>query len=185
MRYPRLAEATLWAAELHRDEEREGNDPLPYVYHPADVVRRLYKAGVRDEDVLVAGALHDAVESGATTVGAIALRFGPVSAGLVGEMTRTEPSEAQIADMNPEEVAALRADMLLEDVRRMSATAHQIKLADRLSNLAEAQRTRAKRGLERYVRQSQRILDAIPRDAQPALWDALQKRIRRARKSTG
>lgn len=180
MRYPRLAEATAWAAELHRAEEREGEDPLPYVYHPLDVVRRLYRAGVRDEDVLIAGVLHDAIEAGHATAEDVAGRYGPVCAGLVVEMTRTEPSDEETASLSPEAVAELRADMLVADVGRMSPVAAQIKLADRLSNLAEARRVRGKRGLRRYALQSRRILAAIPPEANPRLWRSLEAMIRKA-----
>lgn len=180
MRYPRLADATAWAASLHLSEEREGNDPLPYVYHPMDVVRRLYRAGVRDEDVLVAGALHDAIEAGHASSDAIEARYGPTCAKLVKEMTRTEPANGQAVGLTAEELAVLRADLLVRDVERMSPAAAQIKLADRLSNLAEARRLRGERALRRYAMQSRRILNAIPPEVHPRLWRSLEAMIRKA-----
>ena len=76
--------------------------------------------------------------------------------------------------MSAEAIWEVRNTMLLEEITHMSPDARRIKLADRLSNIVESMKTRTGHKLERYIRQTRQILDAIPRDTSPALWDAIQ-----------
>ncbi|MCW3840988.1 HD domain-containing protein [Micromonospora yasonensis] len=94
----RLTAALDLAAELHRDDRRVRE---PYLNHLLRVaIRMMHHYQVRDVDVIVAGLLHDAVEdhpaelAGADTtdptaaaLAALADRFGPRVARLVGAVT--------------------------------------------------------------------------------------------------
>lgn len=173
-----LHKAVKLAAKLHRGQDRDGADPLPYLTHPLQVLSLVrYKAGIKDEDVLCAAVLHDVVEMGGASASDIDKRFGPRVAALVTELTRREPDAAEIAGLSRDEIWQLRSDILLDEIRDMSPQAKAIKLADRLSNLEEGLATREGKKLERYVRQTYLILEIVPREAGPQLWDAIREAL--------
>jgi (p)ppGpp synthase/HD superfamily hydrolase len=60
----------------------------------------------------------------------------------------------------------------------MSSPAQAVKLADRLSNLREAFRSKKGKKLERYVSQSRKILEIVPAAVNPGLWSAISETIR-------
>ncbi len=170
-----LHRAVKYAAKLHRGLDRDGAYPLPYVTHPLDVTTKLrYLGSETDENVLVAAVLHDVIEESEATFDDIESRFGSVVKDLVKELTRREPSPAAVKGMSEDEIWQLRSDWLLDDIRKMSVNAKRIKLADRLSNLENARATRPPDRLLRYVQQTFLILEAIPRDVCPEIWDAIR-----------
>lgn len=57
----RLQEAISTASRLHRDQTRYDKDKTPYITHLIGVMILLSSA-THDEDVLIAGLLHDALE---------------------------------------------------------------------------------------------------------------------------
>lgn len=176
----KLQRAVRWAAKLHRGQDREGTSPLPYITHPIDVMNRLrYLAQEEDEEILCAAALHDVVEECGTPFAEIEERFGARVAGLVKELTRQEPTEEETAGLAEDQVAALRSRMLLDEIAEMSADAQRVKLADRLSNLSSYLVTRRGEKLARYVRQSYMMLEIVPREVSPALWDGIQEVLKR------
>lgn len=179
--YPRLQEALVFAAKHHRGQDRDGSFPLPYLTHPVDVLCRLrYVGGVVDEEVLVSAVLHDLIEETDLTLQEIGDRFGARVAQLVHEMTREEPDATVRAQLDKSALWELRTKLLLQEIReRMTDEARTVKLADRLSNLSEAARTRSPERLDKYIRQTRMILDAIPRAVNPALWDALTEEVNR------
>jgi guanosine-3',5'-bis(diphosphate) 3'-pyrophosphohydrolase len=180
MRYPRLDKAIQAAAKWHAGEERDGVDPLPYSTHPFEVLLNLRQVGgVTDEDLLCAAALHDTVEDGVADFPKIEREFGQRVSELVREMTREEPTREQTQGMGKDAIWALRATMLLEEIRRMSPEAQTLKLADRLANIRDAFRAKRGRKLARYLVQSKEIVRIIPRSVNPSLWDALQKEVGR------
>lgn len=173
--FPLLQKALLFAAKAHEGQDRDGDPPLPYITHPVDVVIRLrYVGQVSEEAILCAGALHDVVEEAEISFGKIEETFGKTVARLVRELTREELSKEQKATMTKEEVWAERTRRLVEEITKMSPQAMTVKLADRLSNLSEAMLTRTGEFLDRYLKQSELILQAIPRETNPGLWDAVQ-----------
>lgn len=151
---------------------------LPYIAHPLEVMSLLrYVGGVRDEALLAAAALHDVVESGATTLEEIEARLGPEIAFHVGQMTRREPTEQEVAGLDKDAIWSLRSELLLEDIRKMSRETWPLKLADRLSNLREARHAKKGKKLARYRKQTRRILEIIPESANPGLWRATQDEL--------
>src|SRR5262249_39032357 len=79
---PRLEQALRWSARCHEGQARKGGG-VPYFQHVAAVALVLDRAGFQ-EDVVIAGLLHDVVEDTAATFEEVAARFGPA----VGEMVR-------------------------------------------------------------------------------------------------
>jgi guanosine-3',5'-bis(diphosphate) 3'-pyrophosphohydrolase len=174
-RYPRLHDAIRWAAKLHKGQDRDGKDPLPYICHPMDVLAKLREiGGVTDEDLLCVAVLHDTIEECNADPNEIEDRFGKHVRELVVELTREEPSSEVRAKLSETELYELRNQMLLSEISKMGREAQIVKLADRLSNMSESLRSRSGVKLERYVNQTSRILEIIPRDVNPALWDAVQ-----------
>ncbi|MFN8219627.1 MAG: HD domain-containing protein [Fimbriimonadales bacterium] len=174
----RVERAIKVAFKAHRGTLRDGSSPLPYFTHPVDVVNRLrYVGGIVDEDVLCAAALHDTLEETELQPADIFEKFGERVTDLVLEMTRIEP---ELPDgITEEEAWHLRSTALLAEISRMSAAAKTIKLADRASNLTAALVTRKGEALRRYLRQSEWVLEQIPREVSPALWDSVHEMLQK------
>jgi (p)ppGpp synthase/HD superfamily hydrolase len=175
-----LSRAVFWAAELHRDQWRDGETPLPYITHPLEVLALLRHVGqVTDMDMLCAAALHDAIEETHVTREEIAATISVGTADLVQELTRYEPSASETKSLSKSEIWNLRSKFLLEEIKTMSPRAQQIKLADRLSNLRGALQTKKGEKLKRYATQTERILQIVPESVNPALWQAIQEELSR------
>jgi len=172
--YQHLSRAIKWAAKLHLTQFRDGDHPLPYIVHPIEVLSNLrYVGGIEEESMLIVAVLHDTVEEGGTTLAKIQEKFGERVAALVEELTRYEPTESEKSGLTTDQIWQLRSDLLLAEIAKMSKSAQTIKLADRLSNVQEAYRSKSGKELTRYIDQTQRILTIIPREANPGLWDAI------------
>jgi (p)ppGpp synthase/HD superfamily hydrolase len=86
----RIEQAIRAAAVLHRDKRRKGSMPFPYVTHLYSVATMLTDFS-EDEDVIVAGLLHDTIEDTDYTLAELEEDFG----GRVREIvdTLTEPKQ--------------------------------------------------------------------------------------------
>jgi myo-inositol-1(or 4)-monophosphatase len=178
MSTPSLDRALLFAAQRHAGTLRDGKDPLPYITHVSEVVSNLrYVGRVTDPVLLTAAALHDLLEQESATEAEIKKQFGTDVLNLVKELTRTEPDATAIADLSRDEVWNLRAELLRQDVIKMSVSAQIIKLADRLANLAEAKREKSGKKLRRYKTATAGLLIAIPETVNPSLWRAIKKKL--------
>src|SRR4051794_38285468 len=74
--------ALRWAAVGHEGQVRRGSG-VPYVEHPMAVALILDRLGF-DEEVVIAGLLHDLVEDTEATLDEIRERFGARTAEIVG-----------------------------------------------------------------------------------------------------
>ncbi len=177
-----LQEAVKWAAELHAGQWRDGDDPLPYITHPLEVLTMLrFVGGVTDVELLCAAALHDTVEECDITIKDVERRLGKRVASLLKEVTREEPTTERTKGLSSDEIWVLRSGMLLDEIKKMSRDAQQIKLADRLSNVRGALQTKKGKKLKRYMEQSEEILKIVKRDVNPGLWDAIKSELKAAR----
>jgi len=177
--FPRLHKAIRWSTKVHKNQDRDGDAPLPYITHIAEVVSNLRFVGaVKDEEMLCAAALHDVVEQSGVAFEEIEKKFGNRVRTLVEEMTRKEPTKKETKGMTPDQIWQLRSGMLLDEIKRMSKDAQQLKLADRLSNIRNAIQTKLGGKLERAVKQTEEILQIIPRTVNAGLWDAIKAELR-------
>ncbi|MEM8680985.1 MAG: HD domain-containing protein [Planctomycetota bacterium] len=86
--------ALSFATRAHLGQTRKGSG-LPYVVHTVDVAKRLGDAGIKDDDVIMAGLLHDVVEDTEIELETVAREFGARAAGFVQEMTFDESQQSK------------------------------------------------------------------------------------------
>ena len=124
---PLVKEAARFAAFAHGAiNQRRKYTFKPYIVHPAEVARLLWRAGERDPRVLAAAWLHDVVEDTPTTLEQVRQAFGETVATWVDELT----------DKATPEMGTRVARKAFERARlaTISLPAKTIKLADMLSN---------------------------------------------------
>ena len=84
----RFVDALAFAIEAHGDQTRKGGT-VPYVAHLLGVASLVLEAE-GDEEMAIAGLLHDTVEDTGTTVEQITAAFGPRVATIVEGCTDTD-----------------------------------------------------------------------------------------------
>ena len=124
----RLEGAFRWAAECHKGQSRKGSD-TPYFEHVVAVALVLDRAGF-DEDVVIAGLLHDVVEDTSATLEDVAARFGPDVADIVGHCSEVKND----ARGNKRPWSDRKRDHLAAMVHA-PLSARAVMLADKLHNL--------------------------------------------------
>jgi (p)ppGpp synthase/HD superfamily hydrolase len=92
----RFGEAARWAAELHRDHRRKGND-IPYVSHLFAVAALVLEDG-GSEDEAISALLHDSVEDNKTTFAAIRERFGDAVTDIVRACSDTDSGDDEMVE---------------------------------------------------------------------------------------
>lgn len=121
---PRFVDALAFALAAHGDQTRKGAD-IPYVSHLLGVASLVLEAG-GDEDMAIAGLLHDTIEDTDATAAGIEERFGRRVAAIVAGCTDTDQrpkppwrprKERYLADLrspdtSPEVLTVSRADKL-------------------------------------------------------------------------
>jgi guanosine-3',5'-bis(diphosphate) 3'-pyrophosphohydrolase len=119
--------AADFAADRHRHQRRKDERGSPYINHPLNVARLLSEVGgVDDEQVIVAGLLHDTIEDTDTTPEQIAEQFGERVRDLVLEVsddTRLRSPQRKRAQ--------------IDGAPGLSRSAVLIKLADKTSNIRD------------------------------------------------
>ncbi|GAB3595251.1 HD domain-containing protein [Corynebacterium faecale] len=123
---PRLRRAINTASVAHRDHVRKGSG-IPYITHLFSVMY-LLRSVTKDEDVLIAGLLHDTLEDVPEHYSAAQMEadFGPRVLGLVRDLTKDD-SLPLWRD---------RADSYLDHLEhRAHEDAVLISLADKTHNL--------------------------------------------------
>lgn len=125
---PRLARALRRAAVAHRGQARRGSG-VPYVEHVVAVAWILARLGC-DEDIVVAGLLHDVVEDTDITLTEVEADFGAAVARIVDECSEVkldaQGTKRSWADRKRDHLAALAS---------ASRDARAVVLADKLHNL--------------------------------------------------
>jgi (p)ppGpp synthase/HD superfamily hydrolase len=81
----RFVEAVAFAIRVHAKQSRKGGE-IPYVAHLLGVASLVLEAG-GDEDLAIAGLLHDAIEDTDTTAQDLESAFGQRVAGIVEACT--------------------------------------------------------------------------------------------------
>lgn len=122
-----MLRALTYAADKHRDQRRKGAGAVPYINHPIAVAEMLWRVGgVRDAAVIAAAILHDTVEDTDATPDEIERLFGHEVRELVAEVTDDKSLEK-----------AERKRLQIEHAPHLSPGAQQIKLADKIANVAD------------------------------------------------
>jgi (p)ppGpp synthase/HD superfamily hydrolase len=125
---PRLERALRWASQCHEGQVRRGEN-TPYVAHVVAVAIILDRARF-DEDVVIAGLLHDIVEDTRVTLDDVANRFGKDVAEIVGHCSEAKTDDRGIVrpwvDRKHDHIAALAG---------APVTSRAVVLADKLHNL--------------------------------------------------
>jgi guanosine-3',5'-bis(diphosphate) 3'-pyrophosphohydrolase len=125
---PNLERALRWAAVCHRGQVRRGDD-VPYVEHVVGVAMILDRAGF-DEDVVIAGLLHDAVEDAGVSVEDVRARFGARVADVVAAC-----SEVKFDAQGRKRPWIDRKRDHLDAMAGATVDARGVALADKLHNL--------------------------------------------------
>jgi len=127
----RLLGAICFAAEKHRTQRRKDVDASPYINHPIEVARILAdEGGVTALEHLQAALLHDTIEDTSTTGDELESRFGPWVRALVEEVTDDKSLPK-----------AERKRLQIEHAPSLSAAARELKLADKICNVADLGRS--------------------------------------------
>ena len=155
--------ALTLAARAHRDQLRKGTD-IPYIAHPVHVSLILIRHGF-DEDLAVAGLLHDVVEDTEVPMEQLAATFGDEVARLVKAVSETKSVDG--ADLPWEQRKAEKLAHLRTGVPDVAA----LKAADAIHNaraivsdfgqVGPAVWTRFKRGADQTAWYYQEILEAV------------------------
>ena len=135
---PQIYKAINTAARLHDGQERKGDD-LPYIVHPVSVALILMEH-TNDEEVLMAGILHDTIEDTGYTKEQMEEEFGARVTQLVLDVTEL-PKPLSWQE---------RKDAYLEHLEGAGHEARLICAADKLHNLQSMLAAVEKLGDEAY-----------------------------------
>jgi (p)ppGpp synthase/HD superfamily hydrolase len=119
--------ALAFAARAHRNQLRKGTD-IPYIAHVTHVSVLLIRLGF-DEDVAIAGLLHDVVEDCGVRSDEIAAEWGARVAQIVQALS--EPLAPNGAELEWEAARAAK----LEQLRAGGPDVAAVKAADALHNV--------------------------------------------------
>lgn len=126
---PKIQKAIRFATKVHINQKRKGKED-PYIIHPLSVGLILSRAGA-DEDIVVAGILHDTIEDsdpyGSITFQTIEKEFGANIARMVNDVTEQDKNLSW----------AERKKAALEHMKEMEQDSLLLKSADVLHNFSD------------------------------------------------
>jgi len=120
----RFVDALAFAIEAHGDQPRKGGT-VTYVAHLLGAASLVLEAG-GDEDMAIAGLLHDTIEDTGTTAEEIEAAFGPRVASIVEACTDS--------DVEPKPPWRGRKERYLDHLREAPADVLVVSRADKLYN---------------------------------------------------
>lgn len=133
----RLSNAINRSAELHRDQIRKGKDMTPYVSHLYSVATLLLKA-TDDEDVVIAGLMHDSLEDvPGYTKEMLSVEFGERVMSIV--LGVTEPLDAN-KDMSEQKPWLERKEAYINSLTNGPLESCLVSCADKIHNLMSTER---------------------------------------------
>ncbi len=134
--WSRLDAAIVFATQAHVTKVRKGLD-VPYIMHPFAVAMILARAGF-DEDIIIAGLLHDTVEDAGVSIAELRQYFGEAVADIVAGCSEPDKS------LPWEE----RKRHTLDALRTAPLAVRAVTCADKLHNLRCLRVAHATRGEE-------------------------------------
>jgi (p)ppGpp synthase/HD superfamily hydrolase len=151
---PRLDAALVFAARAHREQVRKGSD-IPYIIHPVQVSLILLRHGF-DEDLAIAGLLHDTVEDTDASLADIAAAFGDEVRDHVAAVT-----EEKTDDGGERRPWRTRKQEQLDHLARAGARVAALKAADALHNSASTLADLRRAGREVWNRFNAPVEDSL------------------------
>lgn len=133
--FERIAKAIGFAIEAHKTEFRKGAT-IPYVVHPLDVMSILLKNGAND-DLAIAGVLHDVTEDTKYTLEDIKEKFGDKVASLVEGASEPEEHTKGVSREEKRKTWKLRKSQKIEKMKHASRELRLLVCADKLANLRD------------------------------------------------
>lgn len=157
-----MLRALGFAAEKHRSQRRKDAEASPYINHPIALADLLVNEAGEDDPIVIAAAiLHDTVEDTETTLSELTQHFGAQISAIVAEVTDDKALEKRE-----------RKRLQIEHAPTASAAAQKVKLADKICNLRDLEKSPpAKWPVERrreYFEWAKAVVDGL-RDQHPAL----------------
>jgi len=124
----RLEKAIATALRIHQHQKRKGDNATPYAVHPLSVAMLLAQY-TDDEDIIIAGLLHDAIEDTKYGAKEIERDFGSRVLSIVQEVT----------DKNPRASWETRKLDYLVGIKNKSKEACLVAIADKIHNIKSLQ----------------------------------------------
>lgn len=118
-----ILDAINFAVAAHDGQKRKGKE-VSYIMHPLSVGLLLANSGA-EEEIVIAGILHDTMEDTEVTYEEIEEKFGKKVADMVNDVTEQDKSLPWVE----------RKQAALEHVKDMSEASVLIKTADVLHNM--------------------------------------------------
>jgi guanosine-3',5'-bis(diphosphate) 3'-pyrophosphohydrolase len=121
-----LLGAIHYAANLHSAQRRKGEEDVPYINHLIEVGYLLSSiGGVQDNEILLAGILHDAIEDTSASFDEITQKFGL----RVSRLVQSVSDDKELSKVE-------RKQLVLEHLEHAEDAVKLIKLADLCSNIS-------------------------------------------------
>lgn len=163
-----LIKCVNFCAIKHKEQRRKDVEKTPYINHPIGVAHILTEeAGVTDPDVIMAALLHDTVEDTNTTFQEIETEFGSKVSSIVGEVTDDKNLTAPV-----------RKQLQIDHAKSSSYEAKLVKLADKLYNLRDLNRSTpegwTQERVEAYFEWAAKVINNL-RGTNKSLEDKLDK----------
>jgi guanosine-3',5'-bis(diphosphate) 3'-pyrophosphohydrolase len=150
--------AEAFAALSHQFQYRKDNT-TPAIFHPRNVVSHLKRLGIRNQDVLCGGWLHDVVEDCSVDMETLGYEFNPNVARIVGKLTRS-------VGMSREEYKDI--------IRNSDYDVKIIKIADVTDNCSNLRAPYLKRdSVSRFVNDCSTLYLGMAREISPRLYSIL------------
>jgi len=124
----RLERAIATALRIHWKQKRKGDSSTPYAVHPISVAMLLSRY-TDDEDIIIAGLLHDALEDTKYGPRDIERDFGKRTLSIIEEVT----------EKNPRSSWETRKLECLVSIKNKSKEACLVMLADKIHNIKSLQ----------------------------------------------
>jgi|GEM_PF-1364293 len=143
-----ITDAFEMAAKAHEGQKRKF-DGSSYIAHLNEVFNILAYAGVEDEDIFIAGILHDTLEDTNLTEANIRARFGNKVLLLVQSLSDDKSLALE-----------QRKALAVAKVKVLSSAALTIKLADLISNMSAIPTSWDEHRVKAYMEHCRMILEA-------------------------
>ena len=133
--FDRISKAIAFAADAHKAEFRKAST-VPYIVHPLDVLSILLKNGA-DEDLAIAGVLHDVLEDTPRSRDEIRQNFGDKVRSLVEDASEEEKLTKGVPNEEKKKTWKLRKQQKIDKVRESSRVLRLLICADKLANIRD------------------------------------------------